>query len=627
VTWIEENQRALSRELARVLACLGSGSSGGAEPTSGEGPGCITVEGIVAGFGLSPFERDLLLLLAGCALDTSIAEACAAASGVGPRPTFGLALATLPGAHWSALAPAGPLRRWSLAAVDPGETLTTSPLRIDERVLHHLTGVDYLDQQLTALVAPVAATQPLPPSHAQAARQVTSAWGRDIRVVLVEGLDRETRRAVVASALATDGRRLYAVAAHDLPAEASGRELVARLWEREAVLGGGSLLIELDHDNDPALSRRLNQFVESVGTPLAISAAEPPTLEHVSAVRVQVPRPDAAEQRHLWLETLGERATALNGTLDLLVAQFDLAPHAIAGASSQVDPDGAEMGTALWDACRAQARPRLGELAQRIEPAARWDDLVIPAHQRDQLRQIATHVRGRSRVYGDWGFARRSSRGLGIGALFEGPSGTGKTMAAEVLAQELQLDLYRIDLSQVVSKYIGETEKNLRRVFEAAETGAAILLFDEADALFGKRTEVKDSHDRYANIEVSYLLQRMESYRGLAILTTNAKDALDPAFLRRIRFVVRFPFPDEDERVAIWERIFPPETPTSGLNSRTLARLNLAGGNIRNIALAAAFAAADEGTAVGMSQLARAAQHECLKIGRPLTDTEVGGWI
>src|SRR6185437_7411183 len=199
-----------------------------------------------------------------------------------------------------------------------------------------------------------------------------------------------------------------------------------------------------------------------------------------------------------------------------------------------------------------------------------------------------------------WGFAARTTRGLGISALFAGPSGTGKTLAAEVLANDLQLDLYRIDLSQVVSKYIGETEKNLRAVFDAAETSGAVLLFDEADALFGKRSEVRDSHDRYANIEVSYLLQRMESYRGLAILTTNRRSSLDTAFLRRIRFVIPFPFPDAGLRERIWARIFPPETPTRDLDTAKLARLNVTGGNIRNIALNAAFLAADMDQPVAM---------------------------
>jgi len=236
------------------------------------------------------------------------------------------------------------------------------------------------------------------------------------------------------------------------------------------------------------------------------------------------------------------------------------------------------------------------------------------------------HVRHRMKVYETWGFRTKSSRGLGICALFAGASGTGKTLAAEVLANELRLDLYRIDLSQVVSKYIGETEKNLRRVFDAAEHGGSILLFDEADALFGKRSEVKDSHDRYANIEVSYLLQRMEAYRGLAILTTNMKGALDAAFLRRIRFIVQFPFPDASQRTEIWRRIFPGATPVNGLDVTKLARLNVAGGTIRNIALNAAFLAADAEEPVGMRHVLRATRGEYAKLEKTLSETEVGGW-
>src|SRR5215216_2165700 len=283
-------------------------------------------------------------------------------------------------------------------------------------------------------------------------------------------------------------------------------------------------------------------------------------------------------------------------------------------------------GAMLWDACRAQSRPRLDDLAQRIEPVAIWNDLVLPESQRQILRDVAAHVRQRVQVYETWGFAAKGARGLGISALFTGASGTGKTMAGEVLANELRLDLYRIDLSQVVSKYIGETEKNLRRVFDAAEEGGAILLFDEADALFGKRSEVKDSHDRYANIEVSYLLQRMEAYRGLAILTTNLKSSLDSAFLRRLRFVVQFPFPDTPQRAEIWRRVFPPATPLADLNFDNLARMNIARGNIRNIALHATFLAADTGSPVAMRHLLRAARSEYAKLEKPLTDAEIGGW-
>jgi SpoVK/Ycf46/Vps4 family AAA+-type ATPase len=255
-----------------------------------------------------------------------------------------------------------------------------------------------------------------------------------------------------------------------------------------------------------------------------------------------------------------------------------------------------------------------------------WNDLVLPAAHLETLHEVVAHVRQRRRVYDEWGFGDAGTRGLGVSALFAGASGTGKTLAAEVLANELRLDLYRVDLSRVVDKYIGETEKNLRRIFDAAEGGGTILLFDEADALFGKRSEVKDSHDRYANIEVSYLLQRMEAYRGLAILTTNMKSALDTAFLRRIRFLVQFPFPDEEQRAAIWRRVFPDATPRRGVDVRRLAQLNVAGGNIRNIALNAAFLAADAGEPVRMKHLLRATRSECAKIENALTDAELAGW-
>jgi SpoVK/Ycf46/Vps4 family AAA+-type ATPase len=234
------------------------------------------------------------------------------------------------------------------------------------------------------------------------------------------------------------------------------------------------------------------------------------------------------------------------------------------------------------------------------------------------------HVRQRVKVHEEWGFAQ--SRGAGVAALFAGSSGTGKTMAAEAIAAELDLDLFRVDLSQVVSKYIGETEKNLSVIFDAAEAGGAVLLFDEADALFGKRTQVKDSHDRYANIEVSFLLQRMEAYRGLAVLTTNMKEAVDQAFLRRLRFVVEFPFPDARGRREIWQKVFPDEVPKGALEPTLLARLQIAGGNIRNIALGAAFLAADENAQVEMRHVLRAASAEYVKLGRPLTELDPRGW-
>ncbi|HXO43192.1 MAG TPA: ATP-binding protein, partial [Thermoanaerobaculia bacterium] len=334
----------------------------------------------------------------------------------------------------------------------------------------------------------------------------------------------------------------------------------------------------------------------------------------------EVRPPAAAEQRDLWQAALAEAGLAPSH-LDPLVAQFRLGPAGIraacAAARSRLDTGaGGDALGLVWEACRALARPRLDDLARRSEAGAAWEDLVLPEEQLALLRRIASQVRQRFRVYETWGFAARGDRGLGVSALFTGASGTGKTTAAEVLGCELALDLYRVDLAAVVSKFIGETEKNLARIFAAAEEGGAVLLFDEADALFGKRSEVRDSHDRFANIEVSYLLQRLEAYRGLTILTTNFKENLDPAFLRRIGTVVDFPFPDRAQRGAIWRRIFPPQTPTAGLDCDRLARLTVNGGHIRNMALHAAFMAADAGEPVGMHHLHAAARHELAKLGR-----------
>jgi SpoVK/Ycf46/Vps4 family AAA+-type ATPase len=281
----------------------------------------------------------------------------------------------------------------------------------------------------------------------------------------------------------------------------------------------------------------------------------------------------------------------------------------------------------VWRAARAQFSNALRGLADRIVPAYTFEDLVLPDDTLRQLREIAAQVSLRGVVYERWGFGERLSRGRGIAALFSGPSGTGKTMAAEVLANYLNLDLYRVDLSGVVSKYIGETEKNLRRVFDAAEESGAILFFDEADALFGKRSEVHDSHDRFANIEINYLLQRMEDYRGLAILATNMKSQLDQAFLRRLRFLVDFPFPSVAERKRIWQGVFPSKAETQNVDYAFLSRLEIAGGNIKNIAMNAAFLAATGEHPIGMQHLLSAARREYTKIDKLVLESEFGRYF
>jgi len=276
----------------------------------------------------------------------------------------------------------------------------------------------------------------------------------------------------------------------------------------------------------------------------------------------------------------------------------------------------------LQTACRSQSSVKLNSLARKIEPRYDWQDIVLPADQIAQLREICVQARRRDIVFGEWGFQRKLSLGRGLNVLFSGPAGTGKTMAAEVIARDLGLDLFKIDLSQIVSKYIGETEKNLHRIFLEAQSSYGILFFDEADALFGRRSEVKDAHDRYANIEIGYLLQKMEEYDGMSILATNLRQNMDEAFIRRLQVIVDFPFPNEGYRELIWGVIFPTESPLSkDVDFNLLAReVKLAGGNIKNIALTAAFFAADNGGVIRMPHLVRAAKREYQKVGRVWAD-------
>ena len=642
---------------------------------------------LCARFNLSPFERDVLLACAGIELHTHFKALVSQAQGDPQRdyPTLNLLLMTLPDAHWSAFTPNAPLRHWRLIEVEAGRTLTHSPLRIDERILHYLLGEPSFDDRLRGTIQPIAGEPDLVPSQQQIATQIANLWTvgdhQTVPLIQLYGSDAAGKRAIATTAATLMGRNLYRLSAQTLPTNSDDLTTLSLLWEREATLSDGVLLIDAATTTvDAAKESATAQLIEGIRSPVIVSSrdrdralfAGVTVTQQRPLISLEAPLPTQSEQRQLWQTALGEAQT-LNGHIEPLVAQFNLsAPiiyavcaealgkevggtgHAAGGATPETqrrrEVEHSEPGastqnselktqnlstphtphptphTHLWDLCRIQSRPEMDDLAERIEAVASWDDLVLPEAQRQVLRSIASHIRQKTQVYEQWGFGTKGKRGLGISALFAGASGTGKTMAAEVLAQSLRLDLYRIDLSAVVSKYIGETEKNLRRIFDAAESGSVILLFDEADALFGKRSEVKDSHDRYANMEVSYLLQRMEAYQGLAILTTNMKEAIDTAFLRRIRFIIKFPFPDAPQREEIWRRVFPKNTPLAGIDVAKLARLNVAGGNIRNIALNAAFLAADAGDAVRMEHLRDAALSEYAKLERTLTEAETRGW-
>jgi hypothetical protein len=599
---------------------------------------------VSAAFALTPFERDTLLLAAAVELDGDLAVRVAArTASADPRPTFGLAFVLLADGHWDALAPARPLRRARLLRLGEGTTLATRRLGLDEEVLHRLTGVDPGDGALEGYTVALPAVE-LAPSQRTRAVEVSRALrgGSEQIVVRVDGED-PGACAAVAHRLASDLRQPVALAgapddllvieAAALPPPGPDLTELAALVDRRARLTGAVPAVRVRTTAGPhgrtgqaaaglaaALSTRV---VLVLGDDLGPVAGR-------AKVHVAVPLPRADERRQLWRDALTATGrTDLRG--EVADVADDLAHQHRLGAAEirtvvrhwSASPPTTDGGPQLRQLVRELTRTGTDQLARRVEVRATWSDLVLPAGHLEVLRDLVRQLRQRTRVHGDWGFGTRPGVSAGVTALFAGESGTGKTLAAEVIAGELGLDLYRVDLSTTVDKYIGETEKNLARLFSAAEASGAVLLFDEADALFGRRTEVRDAHDRYANLEVSYLLQRMETYGGLAILTTNQRGNLDRAFLRRLRVILTFPFPDTEQRIGIWRRAFPAATPTEGLEPERLARAALTGGSIAAIALSAALAAADEGSPVTPRHVLQAARIEAAKNDRSLTDAEL----
>lgn len=604
--------------------------------------------------GLSAFEQDILLLLYLHGTNLGIADLCAARSeSDNGYPTFALSLrlgqddewgswpperqnkntrlAAQP--DWRALSPEGPLRHWKIIEITQpgGKPLISSALRLDERIVNHFKGLDYLDDRIAGLCW-LRSFEADPTSESQqnaldeaTARLRALADHTNRLTVQMPGSDVSTRQLFALNLAASLRAQLYRVSLDQLQNGATAADF-ARLWNRECRLQ--QIALEIDATDAPAdYVNALTRLVESLDGIIVVDVTDPvPGLK--TALILDAARPTPTEQRELWLHALGEES---GGWAERLAGQFNLNVRDIADAT---DLAGVGDGALLWERLHSRGRARLEGLAQRIVPSITFDEVQLPEDTKRMLRRITDQARHRVTVYDRYGFRARLSRGLGITALFEGESGTGKTMAAEALANELRLDLYRIDLANVVSKYIGETEKNLKRVFDAAEESGAVLLFDEADAIFGKRSEVRDSHDRYANIEVSYLLQRMEAYEGLAILTTNMKSALDQAFLRRLRFVITFPFPGPEQRRRIWEGILPTDGDAEkgalegigALDLDALARPPLTGGQIRNIAVNGAFLAAAGNGIITMDRLCEAAQDELRKTGRPFVASDFSGW-
>lgn len=614
-------------------------------------------------FGLTPLEVDILLLGLAPELDLRYERLYAYLHDDmnKKRPSVELALnllcPTLPDklsarAHFN---PQAPLLAQALIQLFDDPTQPAPPLlgklyKVEERVVSYLLGHDALEAQLqpyATLQLPqknlpeFVAAPPLQHTLPQLAQQL-AADPKPLICYLHGGVGVGKHTVAALLCQAANDKPLLTVDLALLPPGPAVLEPLLRLVYREATLQNAAVYWAhfeklLADDQTAALRVFLAAAERWPGlTFLASQLAWQPTqvLTGNRFVSLTLPIPSANERAQIWARAMQQKALPPAGfDLPALANKFHFSggqihaalatAHNLAYARAPLAPQVTPADLSL--ACRLQSNRKLHELARKITPQAGWGDLVLPPAQLEQLQEVRAAVKQRAHVYEAWGFAHKLVRGQGLNILFAGPSGTGKTLAAEIIAGELGLDLYQIDLSTLVSKYIGETEKNLARIFAEAETSNAILFFDEADALFGKRTEVRDAHDRYANIETSYLLQQMEAYRGVVILATNLRKNMDEAFVRRLHYSVEFPWPGAGERQRIWERIWPTATPCSAdLDWAALARnIDVAGGNIRNIALAAAFLAAEDGGVVALPHILRATRREYQKMGKVLTGKEL----
>jgi hypothetical protein len=509
--------------------------------------------------------------------------------------------------------PGAPLARWGairLPAADATATLADRPVKVADRLAAFLLGAGDLADAAAGVRLRQLEAQPAT-GREESVRRIALLLATRTRLPLVVcGPD---SGAIVAAAA---GAPLVLLGVRELDRPESIAD--ARL---AATLAQGLLCVDGLEDLTPAERARLLRMIDESPERIVLIAGsrrDAVALSDRAALQVDVPYPSFGERSAAWIEFTGaEDAREVAAKFRLSVEQIRAAAEvSLISAHSREAP--APLPADLDLGARQASSSRLGELASHLEPAYAWGDLVLPERQLDLLLSISAYLRHRDRVLSEWGYEATVSRTQGLKVLFAGESGTGKTMAAQVLGAELGLDLFRVDLATIVSKYIGETEKNLERIFTAADGSNAILFFDEADALFGKRSEVSDSHDRYANIEVAYLLQRMEAYPGAVILATNFRRNIDDAFARRLDFVIDFPFPEPDDRRRIWRLVLPREAPVADdVDLDFLAsRFKLSGGAIRNCSLAAAFRAADEGSGIEMRHLVRAVAQEYGKQGR-----------
>lgn len=618
---------------------------------------------LAALFQLSAFEIDALLICLAPELNLKYEKLYAYLQDdvTKKRPTVDLVLNLLSGSSQEKLfarqlfSPSARLMKYGLLQFldDPQEKqkpLLARSLKVDERVVNFLLGIQQLDARIEPFarwVEPSANTPEvlLPQALKDQLSQLTHKQfleGIAHRLIYYFRGSYGSGRKSMAKALCKElGLPLLIVDIKEILQSELHLEQTVRLILREGLLQPATVYVE-NFDSllgeDEKIVHYKNLFLRALRelsgltflsgeAPFAGSPTDP------SIIHIEFPAYDYSLRKQMWHASLNGHATSEELDIETIANKFRLTGGQIRDVvgtakslAMQRDPANAHTITMddLYKACRVQSSQKLNALARKILPKYTWNDIILPRDKQEQLKEICRYVKLRYIVFSEWGFEQKLSLMKGLNILFAGASGTGKTMAAEIIAHELGLELYKIDLSLLVSKYIGETEKNLKKIFDAAESSNAILFFDEADALFGKRSEVKDSHDRYANIEINYLLQKMEEHEGIVILATNLRQNLDEAFSRRMHFSVEFPFPDEEHRERIWRSLFPKEAPVGEEVDFTFLakRFKLAGGNIKNIIVHGAFLAAEGGGPIKMEHFIRGAKREYQKLGKLCVQTD-----
>ena len=616
-------------------------------------PGVLPLERLRRTFGLTATEVRVIALLAAFELETTLRDQARALMADPNRihPDIGLLIELVYTGRdrkrvAEELASDGRLIRFALVRV---ERVSDTPFalrraRVVERVLELLHGRDALDREVARhveLLAPVR-REALVIDQARfdeiaglvSASLAAGQQGRPHPVIMLSGQEGAGRKSLLSAAAAAIGLSALRVRCTSFAKDEAWVRQLGPSILREAILWRALIVLDgLDQFSLENASVRIDEalfgsFVGPVAAVVGRISGKPPQMAR-GQVLVELGIPVEIEREELWRRALhgvstadvirsaAERYTITPG----VILQAADAAKARAGARGRSGGDGAVIGEDIHAGLRGALDAKLATLGLRITWRQTWSDLVLPEDSTLEIREFISRVKHRRTVYDRWGFGRKVAKGLGLSALFSGPPGTGKTMVAGLIAEELKLDLYQVDLSKVTSKWIGETEKNLADLFDAAESGHAILLFDEADSLFAKRTEVKSSVDRYANLEVNYLLQRMESFAGITILTTNNDAAIDEAFRRRLSLKVDFPVPELEERLKLWRTMLPSEAAIgTDIDFGILAdKYEMSGGYIKNAALRAAFLAADEGVAIAMRHLVRAARSEYQAMGKVIS--------